>query len=206
MMDDLLKMSQDTDSQYHSKLEDSQQREDGNCFGEVDQNIFIFKHLVHNYIQDDKENRSRKSSKSSKNKKSSVSSGSRSSVSSNSMKEQAIKEKMRLADLMSQASYLKQKKLKELSVEDLKTKMEREQAKGRVIITEGGEQKFGEMTNHEDLGNKPDKLQLPEKDLNYLCKNSSRFSGASSSEGNRRHSKPAAENKSVMKVKKVWRT
>ena len=36
-----------------------------------------------------------------------VSSGSRSSGSSTSMKEQAIKENMRLADLMAEASYMK---------------------------------------------------------------------------------------------------
>ena len=75
--------------------------------------------------------------------------------------------------------------------------MEIEQAKARVKIMEGGEQKFGEMANQEDLGNKPsEKLQLPEKDLNYLCENSCRFLGASTTEGNQRHSKPAAENKS----------
>ena len=85
----------------------------------VDQNIFKFKHLVHNYIQDNEENHSRKSSKNSKSKKSSVSSGSRSSGSSTSMKEQAIKEKMRLADLNR-----KQKKLQELAMEELKIKME----------------------------------------------------------------------------------
>ena len=45
------------------------------------------------------------------------------------MKEQAIKEKMRLADLMAEASYMKQKKLQELIVEELKIKMEIEQAK-----------------------------------------------------------------------------
>ena len=89
--DDLLKMFLDTHYQYHSKLEDSQQIEDGNWFDEVDQNIFTFKHLVHNYIQDNEKNRSRKSSKSSKSKKSFVSSGSRSPDSSTPMKEQVIK-------------------------------------------------------------------------------------------------------------------
>ena len=105
--DDLLIMVLDTHYQYYSKLEDSQQIEDGNWFDEVDQNKFTFKHLVHNHIQDNEENRSRKSSKSSKSKKSSVSSGSRSSGSSTSMKEQAIKEKIRLADLMAEAPYMK---------------------------------------------------------------------------------------------------
>ena len=46
-------------------------------------------------------------------------------------------------------------------------KMEIEQANVRVKIMEGGEQKFGEMANQEDLGNKPsEKMQLPEKDVN----------------------------------------
>ena len=53
------------------------------------------------------------------------------------------------------------------------------------------------MANQEDLGNKPpEKLQLPEKDPNCLCENSCRFLGASTTEVNQRHSKPAAENKS----------
>ena len=69
---DLLKLFLDTHYQYHSKLEDSQQIEDDNWLHEVYQNIFTFKHLVHNFIQDNKKNHSRKSSKSSKSKKPSV--------------------------------------------------------------------------------------------------------------------------------------
>ena len=63
--DDLLKLFLDTHYQNQSKLKDSQQIEDGNWFDELNRNIFTFKHLVHNYIQDNEENRSRKSSKSS---------------------------------------------------------------------------------------------------------------------------------------------
>ena len=114
---------------------------------------------------------------------------------------------MRLADLMAEASYMKQKKLQEHAMEELKIKLETEQAKARVKIMEGGEQKFGEMANQEDLGNKTsEKLQLPEKDLNYLCENSCRFLGASTKEGNQHHSKPATENKVAMKIEKVLRT
>ena len=65
------------------------------------------------------------------------------------MKEQAVKEKMRLVDLMAEASYMKQKKLQELAAEELKIKMEIEQEKARVKIMEGGEQKFGEIANQE---------------------------------------------------------
>ena len=41
--DDLFKLFLNTHSQYHSKLEDYQQIEDGNWFDKVDQNIFTKK-------------------------------------------------------------------------------------------------------------------------------------------------------------------
>ena len=47
------------------------------------------------------------------------------------MKVQAIKEKMRLADSMEEASNMKQKKLRELASEELKIKMKIERAKAR---------------------------------------------------------------------------
>ena len=110
------------------------------------------------------------------------------------MKEQAIKEKMRLAYLMAETSDMKQKKLQELAAEELKIKMDIEQTKARVKTTEGEEQKFEEMANQEDLDNKlSEKLQFLQEDLNYLCQNSSRFLGASTTESNQRHSKPAAD-------------
>ena len=55
---------------------------------------------------------------------------------------------------------------------------------------EGEEQKFREMANQEDLGKKlSEKLHFPQKDLNYFCKNSCRFLGASTIESNQYHSK-----------------
>ena len=82
-------------------------------------------------------------------------------------------------------------------MEELKIKMEIEQAKARVKIMEGEEQKLEEIANQEDLDNKlSEKLHFPQEDVNYLCQNSSRFSGASTTESNQRHSKSAAENES----------
>ena len=53
------------------------------------------------------------------------------------------------------------------------------------------------MKNKEDLGKTlSEKLKIPEKDLNHLCEKSCRFLGTSTTEGNQRHSKPAAGNKS----------
>ena len=45
---------------------------------------------------------------------------------------------------MAEASYIKQEKLKELAAVELKIKIEIEQAKVRVKIMEGEEQKSGE--------------------------------------------------------------
>ena len=82
-------------------------------------------------------------------------------------------------------------------MEELKIKMEIEQAKARVKIMEGEEQKLEEIANQEDLDNKlSEKLHFPREDVNYFCQNSSRFLGASTTESNQRHSKSAAENES----------
>ena len=86
-------------------------------------------------------------SKGSNSKKSSVSSGSRSSSFSTFKEEEAIKEKMRFADLMTEVSCMKQKKLQELATEELKVKMEIERAKAGVNIMEGETQTFGEIAN-----------------------------------------------------------
>ena len=85
--------------------------------------------------------------------------------------------------------------------------METEQAKVRVKTMEGDEQKFGEMANQEELGNKhSEKLQFPQKDLSYLCETSFRVTGASTTESNQCHSKPAGENKSCDEGQKGLRT
>ena len=52
------------------------------------------------------------------------------------MKEQAIEEKMRLTDLMAESSYMKQKKLQEITKEQLKIKIEIEEANVRAMEIE----------------------------------------------------------------------
>ena len=75
------------------------------------------------------------------------------------MKKQAIKENMRLADLMAEASCIKQKNLQELAAEELKIKMEIKRAKTSVKIMEGQEHRFRETAIQEDLGNKLSKTR-----------------------------------------------
>ena len=52
------------------------------------------------------------------------------------MKEQAIEEKMKLTDLMAESSYMKQKKLQEIAKEQLKIKIEIEEANVRAMEIE----------------------------------------------------------------------
>ena len=71
----------------------NQQNADDFWFDEVDQKIFIFKHFVHNYLQEKEEFISRRSGSSRKTKLSGSKSISKCRRSEKSIKEQAINEK-----------------------------------------------------------------------------------------------------------------
>ena len=94
--------------------------QDSNRFGEVDQSKFTFKHLVLKYIQYNDQCSAQKV----RDQVVSTSSGS-----STSMKDQPIKDMMKLADLMTEASNMKQKKLQERPVEKVKINTRIEGAK-----------------------------------------------------------------------------
>ena len=112
------------------------------------------------------------------------------------MKKQAIKEKMRLADLIAEASYLLPGRIKNKD----RNKTSKHQSQGHG--TRGAE--IWGVVNQEDLCDKlSEKLQLPQKDLNYLCKNSYRFLGASTTENNQHLSKPTSLNEIRSKGQEV---
>ena len=161
------KQSPETHYQYQNKLEVSQQMQDSNRFGEVDQSKFTFKHLVLKYIQYNDQCSAQKV----RDQVVSTSSGS-----STSMKDQPIKDMMKLADLMTEASNMKQKKLQERPVEKVKINTRIEGAKTWAKIIEGQEQKFGEMAKHENLDYKlSEKLPFSQNDFDYLYDNSAMF-------------------------------
>ena len=109
-------------------------------FSEIDDKVFAFKHRIHNWLKEGerlvkferKSKSSRKSSKSlgSKSSKSNSTSSSRSSKPS--AKEKAIQEKVCVAELQAEASFMKKKR----DTESLRLEEEMEKARARVKIYE----------------------------------------------------------------------
>ena len=104
-------------------------------FAEIDKKVFSFKHKIHYWLREGENGAKReKDSKSSgcrsKSSGSSRSSGSRSSR--RSSKEKAIQEKLRAAQLRTEASFMKKKKEAELQAESLRLEEEMAKAEAKV--------------------------------------------------------------------------
>ena len=106
--------------EIHEELENiDDQYTDELWFEHIDQKVFSFKHKVHNLLREvEKQDKSGRSSKSS-SKSNSKSSSSRSSKRS-STKEIAVAEKLKVAELMAEASFIQKRREAELQAEALK--------------------------------------------------------------------------------------
>ena len=113
-------------------------------FSEIDDKFFAFKHRIHNWLKEGeklvkferKSKSSRKSSKSSGSKSSKSSSTSSSRSSKLSAKEKAIQEKVQVAELQAEASFMKKKRDAEWQAELLRLEEEMAKARARVKIYE----------------------------------------------------------------------
>ena len=113
-------------------------------FSEIDDKVFAFKHRIHNWLKEgeklvkfeSKSKSSRKSSKSSGSKSSKSNSTSSSRSSKLSAKEKAIQEKVRVAELQAEASFMKKKRDAEWQAESLRLEEEMAKARARVKIYE----------------------------------------------------------------------
>ena len=108
-------------------------------FAEIDEKVFSFKHKIHNWLREGengvkRERGSKSSGSRSKSSGSSRSTGSRSSRMSS--KEKAIQEKLRVAELRTEASFMKKKREAELQAESLRLEEEMTKAEARVKIYE----------------------------------------------------------------------
>ena len=119
---------------------------DDNCtkelwFTDIDEKVFSFKHKIHNWLREgDEMQRIEKKSRSSCSRSASSKSSSRSSSSKSSRlsnKERAIEEKVRLADLQAEATFMQKKRYAELQAESLRIEEEMAKAQARVKINEG---------------------------------------------------------------------
>ena len=104
-------------------------------FGDIDEKVFAFRHKVNNWLKEAVEVRSKKSSvSSSSSKHSSTSSKSRSST-----KDKAIQGKMRIAELLAEATFLEKKKTAQHQADELRVQEELAKAKARMKIFDAEE-------------------------------------------------------------------
>ena len=109
-------------------------------FTDIDEKVFSFKHKIHNSLREgDEMQRTEKKSRSSCSRSTSSKTSSRSSSSKSSRlsnKERAIEEKVRLADLQAEATFMQKKRYAELQAESLRIEEEMAKAQARVKVYE----------------------------------------------------------------------
>ena len=97
--------------EYHSLLEDGEKLADEECFEEVDEFVFTFRHRVYSWLREAETEWSTKKVYSKKRSKSTSSGSSRKAKSGNSggrsrcSKERAMEEKVKLAELMTEQNF-----------------------------------------------------------------------------------------------------
>ena len=132
---DIFKLSEDIDQEM-IELDDSYT--EGLWFTDIYEKVFSFEHKIHNWLDErDEMQRIEKKSRSSCCRSTSSKSSSRSSSSKSSKlstKERAIEEKVRLADLQTEATFMKNKRYAELQAELLRIEEEMAKAQARVKI------------------------------------------------------------------------
>ena len=91
-------------------MSEEEQHADNQWLEDVDEMVFSFKHCVYNWVKENKEDKRPSSKSSPKSTSSGRSSGTRAASSSkSSTKERAIKEKLKMAELMAEASFIEKK-------------------------------------------------------------------------------------------------
>ena len=96
-------------------------------FDDIDQKVFSFKHKVHNWLkEEEKEHKRNHSSRSSTR--------SSSSKSKSSTREKAVEEKLRVAELIAEASFMKNKRDAEYQGEAIRTEEELAKARARAKV------------------------------------------------------------------------
>ena len=120
--------------EIHEELENiDYQYADELWFEDIDHRVFSFKHKVHNWVREvEKQDKSGRSSKSS-SKSSSKPISSRSSKSL-STKEMAVAEKLKVTELMAEASFIQKRREAEVQAEALKVEQELVKVHTRVRV------------------------------------------------------------------------
>ena len=136
-MNDIFKLIEDI-NQEMIELDDKYTEE--LWFTDTDEKVFSSKYKVHNWLREgDEIQRIKKKSRSSCSRSTSSKSSSRSSSSKSSKlptKQRAIEEKVRIADLQKEATFMQKKRYPELQAESLRIEKQMAKTQARVKIYE----------------------------------------------------------------------
>ena len=96
-------------------------------FDDIDEKVFSFKHKMHNWLKEEEKEHKRDHSSRSSTRSSS-------SKSKSSTREKAVEEKLRVAELIAKASFMKKKRDAEYQAEALRTEEELAKARTRAKV------------------------------------------------------------------------
>ena len=141
----LFKMVVEVHKEYNAVVPVEQQDKDGGCFNETDASMLPFKQKIHDWIRDVEKERDAvmeaKSKRSSapgslSSKRSIRSSGVSSSGSRSSKSDKPLKEKFRMAELLTEVCFLEERQTEEFKAQKLKVEEQYAKSRKRVKMLE----------------------------------------------------------------------
>ena len=174
LFDDLFTNFSRVNEDYHSLGNEGEQKEISEWFENIDETICSFKRKIKNWLiesereREDAKSRASTHSRSSKGSSKGSKHSSRSSKSSgSSTKERAMKEKLKMAELIAKAEYMEKIQQAEHQKQKLKVEEEVAKAKARMLVLEQQEDKGSQVplqtTSRADdvnqMSNKPQENQ-----------------------------------------------
>ena len=139
-LDDIFKLLMNTHQQHSDLIPDEAKHADSQWFNDIYKRMLSFKHQKYNWIsenEDDKKSNSVSKLRSWRSSKHSSKSGKSSSLSKSSSKERAIKEKLRMGELIAEAWFMEKKHSSRNGAEKLELEGKVAKSRAKAMMLKG---------------------------------------------------------------------
>ena len=140
LFDHVFKLLTEVHQQHCKLLSDEEQHTDNQWFKDLDKKVFSFKHHIYNWVRENKEDKRPSSKSSAKSRSSGRSSGTRSTSSSKSSTRERAIEKLKMAELMVETSFIEKKNRSRYQTEKLEFEEKVAKSSAEVKVFEELEQ------------------------------------------------------------------